>query len=121
MTLQVGWDTDLEETDPSGDLVASAIQSMDGTTRDQVLLTLGDMDFLLIGGGPETFIVSVQRPDSSLTAQNPTAIGMVRLQSGGQAAEFPAHIVVTRNVALQAARHYLQTGRPDPALVWAAD
>lgn len=121
LTLQVGWSADLEVRDPSWDVVASAIRSMDNRTRDEVLLGLGDMDFLVVAGGSGTFVVSVQRPEESVTLQNPTGVGEVEVQSGGQVAPFPATLVVGEEQALQAARHYWETGREDPGLVWARD
>lgn len=121
MTLHVGWDSDFEGVDPSWDAVSSAIRSMDNSTRDQVLLSLGDMRFLVVGGGSGAFVVSSQEPDKAFSVQNPDGVGEVRVQSGGQAAEFPASIVVGEAVALRAARYYLETGRTDPGLVWAPD
>lgn len=128
VTLDVGVIADgvdgEEIEDPTWEAVEAAVRAMDNDTRTEVLLTQGEMDYLLVGGGAGRYVVSVQRPDEALTMRNPSAASRddkVTLVSGGQAGEYEAAMVVSLDLVLQAAHAYLQSGREDPRLTWARD
>lgn len=88
------------------------LNSLDGRTRTLLSLDRHDGHALMIGGGPEGFVVVLTRPTGeSFTLSNPDGSDdlQIELCAGGQYAGFPETIVVSVDTAEEAVENFFNT------------
>lgn len=114
-------DKDIEE---SSDAIA-ALHTLNGKNVTQLLA--GDHNgFILIGGGPELFVVThvIGENEESFNLINPECVsdeGEISIVTGGQAGDFPKKICVPLTLAEQALAYYVEHGDRFPSLEWEAE
>jgi hypothetical protein len=106
----------------SVDEALSAIRSLDGKTRTQVVLE-GPDRALMIGGGNEgrfnvVLAVDVDREFFNLLNSGGSSTKEVVIVSGGQAGSFPENLCVDLTTTLKAAEEFFNTGEPSKELAW---
>lgn len=79
------------------DDVARAVTGLDGVTNTLVALTIGEWE-VLVGGGPDRFVVTATRPDRVVNAVTDpeNEDETIDLTVGEQAIDYPAQYVLTR-------------------------
>jgi len=116
-----GNEIDLKESSDA----MTALHSLNGKNITQLIVS--DLNgFLLIGGGPELFIVThgIAEDDIFFNLINPEAVNdlqEISFVSGGQAGDFPKRICVPLILAEQALMHYVEHGNRSPLLKWAEE
>lgn len=103
----------------------TALHSLNGKSVTQLIVS----DFngsLLIGGGPELFVVTHVIGDNEISFNliNPEAVNdlqEISLVTGGQAGDFPRRICVPLSLAEQALTHYVEYGNRSSLLQWAEE
>lgn len=101
--------------------IESALDRLDGRRWTQLAIESSQVEprTLLIGGGAGDYVVSYISDDENYTLANMcTVLGELRLVTGGQAGIFPRSIVVDRDAAARAARHFFQLESMDSSLNW---
>lgn len=103
-------------------LVQQIVERMDQYRHTETTLEGPDSWFALIGGGRGAYVVSIENQMTGVRYQLVDPLRSeeetVEVVTGGQRGRFAAPLVVNRNAAVQAARHFAETGEPDPALHW---
>lgn len=103
-------------------LVEEVVGRMDQHRHTETTLEGPDWWFALIGGGAGAYVVSIGNQITGVRYQlvNPrrSEEESVDVVTGGQPGHFAARLVVGSETAIQAARHFSETGKPDPALQW---
>ena len=79
------------------DDVARAVTGLDGVTNTVVAITIGEWE-VLVGGGPDRFVVTATRPDRVVNAvtDHENEDETIDLTVGEQAIDYPARYVLTR-------------------------
>lgn len=102
--------------------VEQVIDRMDQWLHTEASLLGKDWWFALIGGGSGAYLVSIENQMTGIRFQlvdpDRSEVEMVEIVAGGQRGRSPARMVVGTDAALRAARHFAETGEPDPALHW---
>jgi hypothetical protein len=107
----------IDAVDPQA--ARAALDALDGRERTMIFFESDAGTRLLIGGGPELFLVDYEARDESwLLVGDAEAMGEVVLVAGGQAAQFPRAQVVDRAKASEALGGFLEDGSRAPALAW---
>jgi hypothetical protein len=117
------YDTGGEVENPSLGDVEYAIERLDGRTHTLVMLGTSSEAHMAVGGGAEQHVVYVTHDNRSFwSLMSPRAPEqLIRLNVGGQEGEFPATKVVTRELAMKAARAFFANGEREPSLTWKED
>lgn len=101
--------------------IAKAVGALDGNTKTIVCLE-GDrgthMD--IGGGGSEGCVVALTYDNAKFyTLIDPAAAGEnIAVKVGGDARPYPANMLVSKDVALKAAKTFAETGAAEPSLHW---
>lgn len=100
----------------------TALHSLNGKNATQLIVSNFN-GFLLIGGGPELFVVThgVGEDEAFFNLINPEGIDdlqEISLVTGGQAGDFPKKICVPLILAEQALTYYIEHGDRSSALKW---
>lgn len=111
---------------PSWAEIGGVLDSLDGVIHSEVFLGNDKTEGIIVVGGPDRFVVWVQRWDSTGrelaidTALDPTASsGTVRFQlSNGQVDVFPLTQTVDRLTMVHAVRTFHSDGRPATDIQW---
>ena len=101
--------------------VEAALGSLDQRRHTELTLVDGAGAYLTVGGGGGRYHVWVGAydHDDRIVLQNPDAGGPdEHLVIDGRTERYPARDVVGPDLAAAAAREFLRSGRPDPALRW---
>lgn len=104
------------------DAAIAALKALNGHDISQLIVS-DDNGFLLIGGGPVSFIVSYIAGDHE-TSFNLVNIHQadsnkeISLVTGGQSGLFPEKICSDLTETSRALNHYVDTGTMNPAQVW---
>ena len=101
----------------------AAIRRLDGAKFSLVLFTLFTGETLLVGGGPNRFVVELATDSSHRWCVITGQCGdeNISLVVGGQSAEFPGDICVSIDVAIEAIRSFINSnGKRSEQLEWAA-
>jgi hypothetical protein len=104
--------------------VEAAVRSLDGAERTLILIELPSGQTLTVGGGPERFVAEVAESDTVRWATIDPTQGdeSIHLVVGGQMADYPARVCVTRQVVLDAVRAFVeQNGLRSPNLTWSGE
>ncbi|ACU60029.1 Imm1 family immunity protein [Chitinophaga pinensis] len=100
----------------------TALQTLNGKNVTQLIV--GDINgFILIGGGPELFVVTqvVGEDEAFFNLINPECVSdeeEISLVTGGQAGGFPKKNCVPLALAEQALTYYVKHGDRSPSLRW---
>lgn len=94
---------------------AASIDALDGVHHTLVALNIGDWE-VLIGGGPERFILTATAGDhvaNALTADDEDSFDddTIELTAGGQAVDYPVQYALRRDELSKAIRD-LSTAQP---------
>lgn len=107
--------------DPQWAPIAKAVSALDGDEKTLVCLE-GDrnthMD--IAGGAGDGCVVALTYDNEKYyTLINPTATGdNIPVKIGGESREYPAEMLVSKEIALKAAKTFAQTGAAEPSLQW---
>lgn len=107
--------------DPEWAPIATAVRALDGNEKTLVCLEGDQNTHMDIAGGAADGCVVALTYDSQkyYTLINPAATGEnIVLKIGGQSREYPAEMLVSKEIALQAAKTFAQTGAAEPSLHW---
>lgn len=103
-------------------LVDEVVGRMDQRRHTETTLEGPNWWFALIGGGAGAYVVSIENQMTGVRYQLIDPLQSddksVDVVTGGQLGHFAARLVVGPDTAVQAARHFAETGEPDPALEW---
>ena len=100
-----------------GDELADFIEMLDGLKRSLMVLTSGGGDEILVGGGPEHFLATIESPFGGWNLVNPDgdpADEPVDFTVGGQAITCPAEFTVTA-AQVRAGLAAYESGSMEPA------
>ena len=113
-------DGEMKISNPSWEQIETAIQALEGQRHTLVGLTAGDAGTLLIGGGNGQYIITALFGNNShLTAGKSEADSIdVELTVGGQTGIYSSNKIWPLDIALQAARQFVDTGSLDSNLEW---
>ena len=107
--------------DPQLPAIAKAIGSLDGATKS-VLCLEGErnMHMDIGGGGPQGCVVALTYNNEKFyTLINPaTNADLVDVKVGAVPRPYPAEMLVSKEVALKAAKTFAETGAAEPSLHW---
>jgi hypothetical protein len=101
--------------------IAKAIAALDGNMKTVVCLEAEKNTHMDIGGGGPTGCVVALTYDNQkfYTLIDPAASGEnVEVKVGGDARPYPAEMLVSKEVALKAAKTFAETGAAEPSLHW---
>ncbi len=107
--------------DPQWAPITTAVNALDGQGKTLVCLE-GDrnthMD--IAGGGAAGCVVALTYDNEKYyTLINPAAAGHnIPVKIGSESREYPAEMLVSREIALKAAKAFAQTGVAEPSLHW---
>jgi hypothetical protein len=104
--------------------VEAAVRSLDGAQRTLVLIELPSGQTLTIRGGPERFVAEVAESDTVRWATIDPTQGdeSIDLVVGGQLADYPGRVCVTKQIVLDAVRAFVQqNGLRNPNLTWSIE
>lgn len=110
---------------PEQSQIEASIARLDADRFTQVILSVGEEDFLLVGGGNGRFNICVGQSDDQYytlmdLAKPPHAIE--QLVTGGQQGNFPAQSIVSIQLATRAMQTYFnENGKMDTGLKWSKD
>lgn len=103
-------------------LIDEVVGRMDQQRHTETTLEGPDWWFALIGGGSGAYVVSIENQMTGVRFQLIDPLqseeDLLEVVTGGQRGRFPARLVVERDSAVRAARHFAETGKPDPGLHW---
>lgn len=104
------------------DRIEEVIGRMDQQRYTETALEGPDWWVALIGGGSNAYVVSIENRMSGvrfdLVDPGRPPDETVAVVAGGQLGSLPARDVVGLDAAVRAARHFAETGKPDPGLDW---
>jgi hypothetical protein len=107
---------------PTAIQIEKAIRNMDGLHKTMVILAADNGAFLGVGGGNDgNYVVSVTLDNGmiyTVIQQGDYAESEVLLNTGGQAANYPAEECVDLETALHAAKAFSIDGSLQPSLQW---
>ena len=119
---------DVEEGALEGDAITweaveRIIRRLDGARHTEVVLAAGEeVPHMIIGGGPDLFIVNVTFDfDTFHLATTPDAEGDVDIVAGGQRGRFKRADSVGLEQAVAAARAFAEETALSPSLSWRED
>ena len=102
--------------------IEEVISRMDQRRHTETALEGRDWWLALIGGGSGAYIVSIENRMTGvrfeLVDPRQSQDQVVEVVAGGQRGHLSARDVVGREAAVRAARHFAETGEPDPGLDW---
>jgi hypothetical protein len=106
----------------NGQEAVKALQTLNGKNITQ-LIASDDNGTILIGGGPELFVVTYMEGDNEafFTVINPDFPDdetEVTLVTGAQAGDFPKKVCVGFDLAALVLSHYVDKGEQSPAVIW---
>ena len=106
--------------DPEWERVLEAIREMNGKEHTLICLEGERKKHLTIGGGPDIFVVYATGDEEPFfTAIDPAkAGGSVDMNVGQQTAQYPADLLVGKEVVLKAAKLFAETGKLDQTVLW---
>jgi hypothetical protein len=106
----------------TSDDIERAICLLDGQKHTLLILLSHDRDtFMSVGGGPDRYVVEVNRANKrfdQLRDDENTPDRQIRLMVGGQEGLFQARYCVVRSSALLAAQHFWSSGKLAASLTW---
>ena len=110
---------------PDWSQILATISRLDAEQFTQVILSIGEEDFILVGGGKGRYNVCVGQTDDQyyklMDLQKPSD-KTEQLVTGGQSGNFPAQTVVNIQLATQAIQTYFnEKGKMDTGLIWRKD
>ena len=107
-------------TDPKWERVVEAIKEMNGKEHTIICLEGESKIHMTIGGGPEVFVVYASGDQETFfTAVDPgKSGGSVEITVGQQTNEYPAELLVGKDVVLKAAKLFAETGKLEPNVHW---
>jgi hypothetical protein len=116
---KVEYDT-WDRTDPA--FIEEVIRRMDQRQHTETTISGPDWWFIIIGGGSGSYVVGIENQMSGVLYQlvDPAKSEheMVEVVTGGQLGQFPSRLVVGLDEAVEAAKHFAETGKPEPSLNW---
>ncbi|MFN7138944.1 MAG: hypothetical protein ACK4UN_06375 [Limisphaerales bacterium] len=103
--------------------IREALSRLDGDKTDSLSIEIPSAGALMIGGGPDQFIiVSFPADGSSSHVETDTAqIGSVELQVGGQTGFYSPAMILSFDLAFAIAEHFFREGEFDSSLGWVQD
>jgi hypothetical protein len=107
-------------TDPEWERVGEAIKEMNGKEHTIICLEGESKIHMTIGGGPDVFVVYASGDQETFfTAVDPgKSGGGVEITVGQQTNEYPAELLVGKDVVLKAAKLFAETGKLEPNVHW---
>ena len=107
--------------DPQWAPIAKAVSALDGGEKSLVCLEGdGNTHMDIAGGGAAGCVVALTyNNEKYYTLINPTAVGdNIPVKTGGENHGYPAELLVSKEIALQAAKTFAETGTAEPSLHW---
>ena len=107
-------------TSPEWKRVLEAIAEMNGKEHTLICLESETKKHLTIGGGPDVFVIYASGDQETFfTAIDPAkAGGSVEMTVGQQTAQYPADLLVGKDVVLKAAKLFADTGKLEQTVHW---
>ena len=106
-------------TDPSWAEVEKALERLDGKRWTQVGMVIAEERHMIVGGGPDGYVLSCQRGETLFSLRAPERGGRgMRSVVCGQRAEFPEDEVVAWDAVLAATAAYYHSAALAPNLQW---
>lgn len=108
-----------EIPDPSWADIESALEQMDGNRRTQVGIVIAEDHHMIVGGGPDGYVLSCQCGEKIFSLCKPEREGNgVRSVVCGERADFPEDEVIAWDAVLAAASAYFDRAELATNLQW---
>lgn len=109
-------------TDPEWERVREAIREMNGKEHTLICLEGERKTHMTIGGGPDVFVVYASGDEEAFfTVIDPgKGGGNLEIIVGQQMGKYPMELLVGKDVVLNTAKLFAETGKLDPSVAWRA-